>query len=80
MISFLTDEDSDDTKIHLFHLPGNRLPTQCYKKKFLLSFVLAIELVTVTIALHTIDYKKDHKYNCTSDEILHYLCPRLHGF
>ena len=49
MISFLTDEDSDDTKSQFFHLPGNRLPTRCYKKQFLLSLVLAIELATVTI-------------------------------
>ena len=48
------------------------------KKQFFLSFVLAIELATVTIALHTIDCKEDHKYKCTSDEILYYLCPQLY--
>ena len=78
MFSFLTDEDSNDTKSHLFHLPRNRLPTRCCKKLFLLSFVLAIELATVTLALHPIDFRKDYKYNCTSDEILYYLCPRLY--
>ena len=74
----MTDEDSDDVQSQFFHPPGNRLSTRSYKKQVLLSFVLAIELPTVNIKLRTIDCKKGHKLNCTSEQILPYLCPRLY--
>ena len=49
MFTYLTDEDSDDMQSQFFQPAGNRLLTRCYKKRVLLSFVLAIELATVNI-------------------------------